>query len=110
MKVISKKDIVILLISLPIIVIIAIVSWFYFAPIPDSLERISKSAVEVKRCIYSSSVSYYATFELTTLQQSSIERIMYNSEGIPICTSSGMIHGEKKEPCKHKLCLPVYEN
>lgn len=111
MKVISKKDTLILLISLPFVVITIVVSLFYFKPIPSSLDKISKSAVNVKRCIYDGTINYLATFELTTLHKSSMKTIMYSPEGETICTSTGMLEGKKQEPCsKYRLCLPIYGN
>lgn len=111
MKVISKKDKYILLLALPVIAIATAISLFYFMPIPESLDKISKSAVSVERCIYNGSINYLATFELTTLHQASMKTIMYTPAGETICTSNGMVQGKKQEPCsKYRLCLPIYGN
>lgn len=111
MKIISKKDIYILLISFPVVAIAIVISLLYLMPIPESLDNISKGAVSVERCIYNGSINYLATFELTTLHQASFERIMYSPEKETICTSSGMLDGKQQEPCsKYKLCLPMYGN
>lgn len=109
MKIISKKDILIILLSLPVIAIAIVLALFYFYPIPKSLDRMVKSGGTVERCIYNGDINYAVTFELTTIQQESTEMIMYSPAGETICTSNGLINGNKQEPCNnYRLCLLIY--
>lgn len=104
MKIISKKDIILLIIFGPIILFFGLM---YFYPIPKSLKPEILNA-SFKRCLYSNGIMYSKKSYIESFQSSIYSITYYDSKGKMICSSGGIMNEEVKELCKNRICMSTF--
>lgn len=98
-----------LILLIVVLIALAIVS-FYFYPIPQVVQQAVENDIfhdVIQRCISTDGIGY----DTLPVLDSDSSHIYYNSSGDAICTLGG--EGSNvilDDPCKRKICFPVYGN
>lgn len=105
MKLISKKDIVLMTIFGPIILFFLLMSFY---PIPKSLKHESFRTISYQRCLYANGLMYVGKYQMESLIGNITSKVYFNSTGEMICRNSGLPNKQVETLCKYKICRPIF--